>query len=197
MRKAFANWQFRAFLYAFVGVSELFAGLRIYELIDKTSDAIQAWAVTVLAGITAIYAWQTKAQAEASVKMAEEMQRPVIVFKPLERTLWYPKNVGTGPAVDTIFLYKYAKQQYRYKGPPLGSNETWETWSSDTNLSPRPKVMEAPVTALYKSVDGRYFSTLLKEDGTQEVGPTTKGKYDELLRQKQCEREPRTHTTVL
>lgn len=70
MRKLVKDHPVRAFLYAFVFISEIFLGLRMYEVLDKTSDAIQAWAVTVLAGITAVYAWQTKAQADASVKMA-------------------------------------------------------------------------------------------------------------------------------
>ena len=73
-------------------------------------NAVQAAFVAALVGITAVYAWQTKKQADASVKMADTMLCPVleqyIGETPLDdqdgkvKIMVKYKNVGNGPALD-------------------------------------------------------------------------------------------------
>ena len=113
--------------------------------IQAVASAVNAVLVLVLIGVTVFYvratkriATQTKQQAEASVRMAEEMKetrelsyRPVLVLwsVPHEANESYIsvniQNIGNGPAGNVAVSCWWRNRYYEYTGPSsLASRET-------------------------------------------------------------------------
>ena len=163
------------------------------------TDWIQAISMVVLVVVTGIYVWRThviskatKQQAEASVKMAEEMReqrydsvRPVIDIQDqelgamelgrigygglLSKLPCVLHNIGLGPAIDVYSFIEGSSdecQQFDF-----GTLATGGKTSKPMNLSLKHKGNPMVLVACYKDVYGRTFKSSRKVESALKIGP--------------------------
>lgn len=158
------------------------------------SDLIQIILMGLLVVVTGIYAWRTfaisnatKKQADASVKMADEMRnarydtvRPVIDIErrptELERTgviiniadkngrfpdklICILRNIGIGPATD-VYSFVQPGTQPDDKRPPMAFVTLAKNGQTDEMpLSLKPRDNRKVLVVYYRDVYGRYFES--------------------------------------
>lgn len=175
-----------------------------------TTDWIQAISMVILVAVTVVYAWRThviskatKQQADASMRMAEEMReqrydsvRPVIDFRwrdsesisggalmvgakgevPSELR-GQLHNVGIGPAID---LYSFSKvnqdSHHRYDFEVLKAGEL----SHQVALSVSQDGSVGILEAYYRDVYGRTFRSRIEIHPIEGQGLRTKLQVEEV-----------------